>query len=438
MSSALRNIQNLFAEALDFDIHNPQTHFSGFTTRDTTPSNNTIIHMPDTRSSVASASTNPSHPSHPSTSTMAALPLEVGLIRSPFDGVSTDVNDFLRECEENVKGRNILPDSDLFSEACLTVAKCRLNYESRAVTSALHAFNAQSRAFHTWTEFRDTFIASFGKPAVPDPIRLFEAFERRPPSFSEGDLRTFVNDLRGDICLWGQECTEGSLSTALTGQATSKGCQLYLIRSILVGSLPANKREKIYNKVRASSIHTIAHDFAIAIKAEPEVVTVAANAAWQGKNSSQGARTGSAQGGAGAGNDGRGWQQNGGRPGNPASNRNNGAYTGRTRQGQSDHIWVPERGQCYNCLRMGHRVRECKLQPMCPYHGSKMWFGHSWLKCEFRDKAKQTFEKLRQIRGKGNNSRAVAVFQAQPLLGDPSAAISNNITLMEVEDEMES
>ena len=108
---------------------------------------------------------------------MTSLPFEVGLIRSPFDGVSTDVKDFLQECEENVKGRNILPSSDLFGEACLTVAKCRIKYGNHTVSSALHAFTSQNKVLQTWPEFREIFIASFGKPAVPDPIQLLTAFE---------------------------------------------------------------------------------------------------------------------------------------------------------------------------------------------------------------------------------------------------------------------
>ena len=436
----------LFSEALEYSADDQTTHFPGFPANTTPPNNTTNQHTPGTSTTnPSSANTTPSvsppPPLHPPNTNMAALPLEVGLIRSPFDGESTDVRDFLRECEENVKGRNILPSSDQFGEACLTVAKCRLNYKSRAVTSALHAFNAQARVFQTWPEFRETFIASFGKPAVTDTVRLFETFERRPPSFDEEDLRTFINELTADICLWGQECAEATFSAAMTSQATSKSCQIYLIKSILVGGVPANKREKVSSKIKNSTIHTLAHDFATAVKADN--ITVAVNAAWQGNNSSQGVKQINTQ--SGTSNEGRTWHRNVGNPSNPTRYRHNGNYAGQGKQPQ--HIWVPATNQCYSCLRMGHRSRECTLSPMCPYHGDRLVIGHSWLNCQrFEHKARQTLEKLKQIkqtRGKNTatntvNNKGVAVFHSQPLLGNPSAAISDYNTMADLEDDMES
>lgn len=165
----------------------------------------------------------------------------------------------------------------------------------------------------------------------------------------------------------------------------------YLVKTILVASLPPPVQEKVWRPCEEVSITHLPGRFAMSVREDAPSAVVAANVhsantstntqnnttstrpKQQNKKTthhlSQGKQHHTSQGGQSKPTS---WYNS-----NTGSQQNK--YTNKYNSPRRNHPlvtnWAPGPNQCFKCCMRGHSADMCHSPPFCPYHGTR---SHSW------------------------------------------------------------
>ena len=345
--------------------------------------------LPPSTPSLSSASTSSHSPSPPLSPTptsspgamappmpapVARLPLHEYTQASKFRGkTGISVKNFLQEVRNTVTAADI-PQAE-FDQGCLKLALVRCDSDVPEVARALERFSSLPTACQTWNSLVKILSNTFSRVSTSSLILFTELSELQPKSSSEADIADFINLACARITEWATADSSTKFAAPCLDEAHAETHAAFLIKCLLLRTVPNALREKVDEKITPCDIHSLPRVFARAVKPINGSLESPSNAVFYANSKSPA-------------------QPAPGRDRGGQSRGNLGTHAHHTPTSRPQHRsagqnvksplmppnpeWFPDKNSCWNCLSAGHISSRCTNRPLCPWHNTR---SHNFLQC---------------------------------------------------------
>ena len=372
------------------------------------------------------------------------------------DGIP--INDFISEIESAASSSYDVSD-DHFATECLRIAKTRLELQNYSVSNAFKSFKSLASNLQTWEAFKKIFRMTFHVHKLNAARMHRKLFTLQPEDFSPREIANFLNVLCDELQAWHTQALVEGLPTVSTAATLPTDQVDYHIHLILMGLVPVDQQDKLFDKLRKTDRHDIPQlfsrftDVRVPNAMAPTVISAEKRSCFAGQATAE--TSANRQDSQGYGNSfqsnrggfanvrgqprgrgrGRGYGRGAGQHNSFANHNSFGSASRQTYNSfsQGNHqqswprmsnvnandrndiakpneTWVPTDDQCWVCLGRGHYGRDCYNSPRCPYHGRPVQ-GHSWDYCQVHsNRADRTLQALKAQRKARQNTRGNQVF----------------------------
>ena len=297
-----------------------------------------------------------------------------------FDGTNpADITNVLLKTEDLVSAKNphLSPTSDAFGRLCITAVSRRLDLTSPAVSGAYHTW-LDGRA-PTWANLKKQFFHSF-RPQSDSPFLAFvDILTNVPSNQDRTSLLSHFNDLNklfNDFYILTDN--DNNLKTLFTQDNKLLFRDFFFVCSSLL-AFPKPVRQSACRRLDTNMdpqegldrvLSAVGESRPSPLFAHPHTVAAVAPSAPSHPPPSA--------------------QRSNKRPPRPSPPPCDSRHA---RAPATPQDWLPPPRTCFNCMRAGHTVRNCRFRAFCPFHNRP---GHSFKECiEFSDLADSVTARLR-------------------------------------------